>query len=131
MKQNLDDLRKKIELFLTNTELSEEQRVAFQDILEAAGKFRTSGLIIEEKTFESLAGDLIVNKFLFTRYKGDGIAAKIEKFILDFFFLMFPEVDRNGIKIEVTVTSNGVKINKLTDLTDSLFATIIKTNIIN
>lgn len=130
-KKNISNLRERIELFLHNSNLGEEQKKEFVSIIEHTGNFRIDALILEEKTFKDYVEELIIFKFLFHKVKDGSAEEKIKEFIKDFFHLLFPEIDQNNIQIKVRMLAmNQIEVIELNELTASLFNTIISTNIL-
>jgi len=130
-KRDVASLKERIELFLCNSNLDENQKKEFYSLLESAGGFKNDALILQEKTFAQYIEELIVFRFLFHKNKDENLKDKIEKFVHGFFFLLFPEIDKSNIEIEVKVTApSQIEIIEKNDLTANLFNTIITTNII-
>lgn len=130
MKKSISDLRTRVESFVSGIELTEDQKQEFKNLIEVSGNFKTGALFIEEKTFRDYTRDLLAHKFLFVKNKDGAINEKIKIFILDFFSLLFPEMEVESLQIEVEYTENSIKIAELTELTKSLLDTVIKTNIL-
>jgi len=130
MKKTLIDLKTRVESFVKEISLNEEQEKEFKSIIEVSGNFKTGALFIEEKTFRDYTKDLLVHKFLFSKNKDGELTQKIKVFILDFFNLLYPEANRESIEIKIEILESSIKVIELTDLTKSLFDTVIKTNIL-
>lgn len=130
MKKTLIDLKTRVESFVKEISLNEEQEKEFKSIIEVSGNFKTGALFIEEKTFRDYTKDLLAHKFLYSKNKDGELTQKIKVFILDFFNLLYPEVNRESIQIKIEILESSIKVIELTDLTKSLFDTVIKTNIL-
>jgi len=131
MKREVIELRSKLDLFLINSNLSEDQKKELLSIVEQIGKFKPNALILEEKTFREYVTQFVNFKFLFSKIKDAELVKKVEDFTYNFFFLTFPDVNRELIKVEIIVHGPGnIEVVELTGLTKTLFSTIVSTNIL-
>ena len=132
MKRDVVEFKNRISAFIEKSNLDDVRKSEFYTILEEAGKFKTGSLIIEEKTFREYIKELLVYKFLFIKNKDNKLPEKITNFILDFFSLIFPEINKNSILIEIKIgDTGGVEIIERNDTTVNLFNTIVATKTIN
>ena len=132
MKKDVIEFRNRVTFFIDKSNLDDMLKSEFYSILEEAGKFKAGALIIEEKTFREYIKELLVYKFLFIKNKDNQLPVKINNFILDFFSLIFPEINKNSILIEVRIGELGdVEIIEKNETTATLFNTIVTTKTIN